>query len=309
MSAGQDPSDVFAHVLERIRPVLANLRPDWMLVQGDTTTVLAATLAAAYHHVPVGHVEAGLRTYDRSNPFPEELNRLLTDHAASIHFAPTENARTALLGEGISEETVHVTGNTVIDALQVITMRRLPSSSADILNRFPEKRHLILVTAHRRENFGAPLQRILTALLELAKRDDAHIVYPVHPNPSVDVPVRRALGGCDNISLLPPLDYLTFAHLMKRAHLILTDSGGIQEEAPGLGVPVLVMRAVTERPEAIDAGTAALVGTRIEKIVAATTRLLEDDDAHQQMAQAANPFGDGHAASKIVEILLRQNQD
>jgi UDP-N-acetylglucosamine 2-epimerase (non-hydrolysing) len=309
MSVDQAPSDVFAQVVESIRPVLTELQPDWMLVQGDTTTVLAATLAAAYHRVLVGHVEAGLRTYDRSNPFPEELNRVLTDHAASLHFAPTENACRALLREGISENTVHVTGNTVIDALQVITARRLPHSSAAVLASVPEKKRLILVTAHRRENFGAPLQRIIAALLELAHRDDTHIVYPVHPNPSVDGPVRKALGGCDNISLLPPLDYLTFAHLMKRAHLILTDSGGIQEEAPGLGVPVLVMRSVTERPEAIDAGTAALVGAETEKIVAATIRLLEDKDAHQQMAQAVNPFGNGRAAQKIVRLLLQQYQD
>ena len=309
MSADQAPADVFAQVLEHIRPALADLQPDWMLVQGDTTTVLAATLAAAYARMPVGHVEAGLRTYDRTNPFPEELNRALTDHAASLHFAPTENARSALMREGISEESVYVTGNTVIDALQVITARRLPQSSTDILGPLPEKKRLILVTAHRRENFGAPLGRIIAALLELARRDDAHIVYPVHPNPRVNGPVRKALGGNANISLLPPLDYLTFAHLMKRAHLILTDSGGIQEEAPGLGVPVLVMRAVTERPEAIDAGTAALVGAETRKIVVATTRLLEDEDAHQEMAQAVNPFGDGRAAQRIVGILLRQSQD
>ncbi len=309
MSPNQTPSDVFVQVLERMQPVLLEMRPDWILVQGDTTTVLAATLAAAYAQVSVGHVEAGLRTYDRTNPFPEELNRVLTDHAASLHFAPTKNARKALIREGISENTVHVTGNTVIDALQFITAQSLPRSSADILDVLPEKKRLILVTAHRRENFGAPLQSIIAALLELARHNEAHIVYPVHPNPSVNVPVRKALGDCANISLLPPLDYLTFAHLMKRAHLILTDSGGIQEEAPGLGVPVLVMRAVTERPEAITAGTATLVGTDTEKIVGATMRLLKDEDAHKEMAQAVNPFGDGHAARKIVEILLRQDQD
>ena len=278
-----------------------------MLVQGDTTTVLAATLAAAYFRVPVGHVEAGLRTYDRTNPFPEEINRVLTDHASSLHFAPTENARSSLLSEGISEANVYVTGNTVVDALQVITARQLTPSSKDILNGLPRKKRLILVTAHRRENFGAPLQRIITALLELAHREDAHIVYPVHPNPSVNEPVKKALGGHHNISLLPPLDYLTFAHLMKSAYVILTDSGGIQEEAPSLGVPVLVMRAVTERPEAIDAGTAALVGSETEKIVSVTTHLLNDKSAYQEMAQAVNPFGDGNAARKIVRILLRQN--
>jgi UDP-N-acetylglucosamine 2-epimerase (non-hydrolysing) len=305
MSRNQSPSDVFAQVLERMRPVLADLHPDWVLVQGDTTTVLAATLAAAYDYVPVGHVEAGLRTYDRTTPFPEELNRVLTDHASSLHFAPTENARMALLREGVSEETVHVTGNTVIDALQVITARPLPHSSADILDALPDNKRLILVTAHRRENFGAPLQRIIASLLELADRDDVHIVYPVHPNPSVDGPVHKALGGCGNISLLPPLDYLTFAHLMKRSHVILTDSGGIQEEAPGLGVPVLVLRDVTERPEGIDAGTAALVGAETEKIVAATARLLDDEDARMEMVRSVNPFGDGHAARKIVRIMLR----
>jgi len=309
MTADQSPSDVFAQVLERIRPVLADFRPDWVLVQGDTTTVLAATLAAAYFQVPVGHVEAGLRTYDRTNPFPEEINRILTDHVASLHFAPTKNARNSLLREGISEKNVYITGNTVVDALQVITARQLTSSTKGILNRLPSRKRLILVTAHRRENFGAPLQRIITALLQLADREDIHLVYPVHPNPSVNEPVKKALGSHRNISLLPPLDYMTFVHLMKNAYVILTDSGGIQEEAPGLGVPVLVMRAVTERPEAIEAGTAALVGSKTEKIVSVTTRLLNDKSAHQEMAQAINPFGDGKAAQKIVEILLRQNID
>ena len=306
MSDDQTPTDVFTQVLNGIQPILVDTKPDWLLVQGDTTTVLAATIAAAYRKIPVGHVEAGLRTHNRDNPFPEEINRVLTDHAASLHFAPTLTAREALLREGISDHTIHVTGNTVIDTLTTIISRPTPSSLQIILDSIPTDKRLILVTAHRRENFGEPLQRIVVALLELAKREDIHIVYPVHPNPNINKPINEALLNQNNISVIAPLDYLTFAHLMKQSYLILTDSGGIQEEAPGLGVPVLVMREVTERTEAIEQGTALMVGTDSNKIMESTTLLLENKESYEEMIKTTSPFGDGKAAQRIVNILLEQ---
>ena len=304
MQPDQSPSDVLAQVLINMQQPLRDFQPDWVLVQGDTTTVLGAGLAAAYAGIAVGHVEAGLRTYDRANPFPEELNRVLADHLSGMHFAPTELARAALLREGIPPASVHVTGNTVIDALQFIT--GLPASAAAqlMLDALPAGRRLILVTAHRRENFGAPLQGIIGALRVLAQRGDAHIVYAVHPNPSVAGPVQAALGAVSGITLAPALDYLTFVHLMRRAALILTDSGGVQEEAPGMGVPVLVLRSVTERPEAVQAGAALLVGTDTAAIVSAASCLLDDSAAYKKMATASNPFGDGHAGERIVALLL-----
>ena len=304
MQPAQSPSDVLAQVLINIQQPLRDFQPDWVLVQGDTTTVLGAGLAAAYAGIAVGHVEAGLRTYDRANPFPEELNRVLADHLSGMHFAPTELARAALLREGIPPASVHVTGNTVIDALQFIT--GLPASAAAqlMLDALPAGRRLILVTAHRRENFGAPLQGIIGALRALAQRGDVQIVYAVHPNPSVAGPVQAALGAVPGITLAPALDYLTFVHLMRRAALILTDSGGVQEEAPGMGVPVLVLRSVTERPEAVQAGAALLVGTDTAAIVSAASCLLDDSAAYKKMATASNPFGDGHAGERIVALLL-----
>ena len=306
MSDNQTPRDVFIQVLNGIQPILVETNPDWLLVQGDTTSVLAATIAAAYKKIPVGHVEAGLRTYNRDNPFPEEINRVLTDHASSLHFAPTLTAREALLREGISHHTIHVTGNTVIDTLNTIISRPAPSSLQIILDNIPKDKHLILVTAHRRENFGEPLQRIVVALLELAKREDIQIVYPVHPNPNINNPIKEALLNQKNISVIEPLDYLTFAHLMKHSHLILTDSGGIQEEAPSLGVPVLVLREVTERTEAIEQGTALMVGTDSNKIVASTTFLLENEMSYREMIKTVSPFGDGNASQRITNILLEQ---
>lgn len=300
MQDNQTPTDVAAEVLKGIQPILMAQKPDWILVQGDTTTVLAASLAAFYNRVKVGHVEAGLRTHDRYNPFPEEINRVVADQLSDLHFAPTETAKDALLKEGIPAERVHVTGNTVIDALRVIAARPVNGS----MPAHPADKRLVLVTAHRRENFGQPFADMLAALKRIADRDDVHLIYPVHPNPNVHGPAHEALGKHPHVTLLPPMDYLAFAHLMGRAHLILTDSGGIQEEAPGLGVPVLVMRRVTERPEAIAAGTAKLVGTDTEAIAAEANRLLDDPAAHQQMARAVNPFGDGHAAERIVRILL-----
>lgn len=300
MRPNQTPTEVMARVLTELQPVLAEFRPDWVLVQGDTTTVLAAALGAAYARVKVGHVEAGLRTYDRDNPFPEELNRVLADQISDLHFAPTQLSAEALYKEGIPAERVHVTGNTAIDALRTIIAQ---APTGDLPPTPPDKR-LLLVTAHRRENFGAPLQGIIAALGRLAEREDVHVLYPVHRNPNVWEPVHAALGDKPNVTLIPPVDYLNFAHLMARATLILTDSGGIQEEAPGLGKPVLVLRKVTERPEAVMAGTAKLVDTDPEVIVREASRLLDDESAYEAMARAINPFGDGHAAEKIVAALL-----
>lgn len=304
MQPDQSPSDVLAQVLVNMQVPLRDFLPDWVLVQGDTTTVLGAGLATAYAGIAVGHVEAGLRTYDRANPFPEELNRVLADHLSALHFAPTELSRSALLREGIAPARVHVTGNTVIDALRFITARPPSATTQAMLDALPAGRRLILVTAHRRENFGAPLQGIIGALRALAQRGDVQIVYAVHPNPSVSGPVQAALGAVPGITLAPALDYLTFGHLMRRAALILTDSGGVQEEAPGLGVPVLVLRSVTERPEAVQAGVALLVGTETSAIVSAANRLLDDSAAYNKMATATNPFGDGHAGERIVALLL-----
>jgi len=276
-----------------------------VLVQGDTTTVMAASIAAFYARVRVGHVEAGLRTHDKWQPFPEEINRRVAGVIADLHFAPTERARQNLLREDVPDERIIVTGNPVIDALQWVAS--LPYNPGDgPLAGIPSKKRLILVTAHRRENFGQPLENICLALRDIAARYDGrvHIVYPVHLNPNVWEPVHRLLRDVPNITLTPPLDYLPLVHLMKQSYLVLTDSGGIQEEAPGLGVPVLVLREVTERPEAVEAGTVRVVGTDRERIVAEAMQLLEDSDAYAEMAQAVNPYGDGHAAERIVAALL-----
>jgi UDP-N-acetylglucosamine 2-epimerase (hydrolysing) len=278
-----------------------------VLVQGDTTTAVTAALAAFYRRIPVGHVEAGLRTEQRDDPFPEEMNRRLTTRLTTWHYAPTPGAAANLLSEGVPAEQIVMTGNTIVDALHGIVTRLdggaaacAPALSADLL----AGRRLILVTAHRRENFGEGLRNICLALRDLAERHpDIVIVYPVHLNPSVQGPVHDLLRGRSNILLTAPLDYLPFVDLMRRAHLILTDSGGLQEEAPSLGVPVLVMRETTERPEAIAAGAAELVGSRRDVIVAAATRLLTDPAAHAAMRTARNPFGDGAAAPRIAAHL------
>lgn len=304
MRPGQSPTDVMAAVLTGMQPILHEFNPDWVLVQGDTTSVLAAAEAAAYAGCHVGHVEAGLRSYDRSNPFPEELNRVLVDHISDACFAPTALARQALLKEGIADSRIHVTGNTVIDAVRAI-VKRLPKTLDS--DRFQDKR-LILVTAHRRENHGQPIRQICAALKQLADRPDVHILYPVHRSPDIWKPVHELLDGVANISLLAPADYLTFVSLMAQSYLILTDSGGVQEEAPSLGVPVLVMRSVTERPEAVEAGVARLIGTRTDAIVAEVNRLLDQPDARAAMARAINPFGDGMAAQRIVETLMRHSE-
>ena len=305
MKPNQSLFDVTVSALSKLKPVLETEKPDLVLVQGDTTTAFVAALAAFYLKIKIGHVEAGLRTADKYNPFPEEINRRLISHLADLHFAPTQQAKANLLAEGIDKGSVFVTGNTVIDALFMILERTEGQNLLADLPLQPDKK-LILVTAHRRESFGEGLTNICKALKEIAEQvKDVQIVYPVHLNPNVRGPVRQLLGGVDRILLIEPLDYVRFVHLMNRAYLILTDSGGIQEEAPSLGKPVLVMRETTERPEAIEAGAAKLVGTRTERIVEETLRLLQNRDQYAKMANARNPFGDGQAARRIVDILSR----
>lgn len=307
MATNQSPTQVAAAVLAGLEPILQKEQPDWVLLQGDTTTVAAAALAAFYARARVGHVEAGLRTNDRWQPFPEEINRRVAGVVADLHFAPTEGARQNLLREGVPSAQVLVTGNPVIDALQWAAAQ--PFNLAELLPGIDGNRSngkLLLVTAHRRENLGQPLENICLALRDIATqyREQLRIVYPVHRNPNVWEPVHRLLGGIPNIILTAPLDYLPLVHLMKHSDLVLTDSGGIQEEAPGLGKPVLVLRQVTERPEAVQAGTVRLVGTDQQRIVAETVRLLEDPQTYASMSRAINPYGDGHAAERIVKALL-----
>jgi len=305
MKPDQTLAGLTAAVFDKLDPVLEQLQPDWVLVQGDTTTVMAAGLAAYYRQIRVGHVEAGLRTGDKWQPFPEEINRRIAGTVADLHFAPTEKARSNLLLENVPAERILVTGNTVIDALQDIAARPYTFSAGPLANLDPQRR-VILVTAHRRENFGRPLQDILSALRRIAETyaEKITMVYPVHLNPNVRQPVHEQLGNIPNIILTEPLDYLTMIHLMKRSTLVLTDSGGLQEQAPALGKPVLVLRDKTERHEAIKAGTARLVGTDPAAIFAETRLLLEDAEAYQMMARAVNPFGDGHAAERITAALL-----
>ena len=305
MTPGQTLTQVAIRVLEGVDRILAAEHFDWVLVQGDTTTSLAAAQAAFHCGVRVGHVEAGLRTWNVREPFPEEWNRRAIDVLADLAFAPTERSRENLLAERFPAARVLVTGNTAIDALHLALARPAPSPPPG-LERLDPARPLLLVTAHRRESFGAPLESVCRALAELASRDGGRgveIVYPVHPNPNVRRAVAQVLEGVRHVHLLPPLDYHRFVHLMQRAYLILTDSGGIQEEAPGLGKPVLVLRDRTERPEAIEAGTARLVGTDRGAIVAAVDLLLGESPEYRAMAVARNPFGDGQAARRIVAAL------
>jgi UDP-N-acetylglucosamine 2-epimerase (non-hydrolysing) len=304
MKANQSLADVTCAVLTGMDGVLEREKPDVMLVQGDTSTAMAASLAAFYRRIPVGHVEAGLRTRDRYNPFPEEINRRLTTHIADCHFAPTELSRKNLLREGVSDDRILVTGNTVVDALNYI-VTNLQSLAPRVVPEIPDSKRLILVTAHRRESFGDGIRKICAALRRLAlSRSDILIIYPVHLNPNVKDPVRTILEGVPNVLLLEPLDYVSFIGLMDRAHILLTDSGGMQEEGPSLRKPVLVMRSVSERPEAVMAGTASLVGTDPETIVASVNRLLDDAELYQQMTSHENPFGDGAAAKRIVRFLV-----
>jgi UDP-N-acetylglucosamine 2-epimerase (non-hydrolysing) len=304
MKPAQPLNELTASVFQGLGPVIEEVKPDWVLVQGDTTTVMSAALLAYYNHVKVGHVEAGLRTGDKYQPFPEEVNRRVLGAVADLHFAPTEWAQDNLLRESVPPEKIVVTGNTVIDALNQMIKHPTDLSEGPLAGLSDET--VILVTAHRRENFGEPLERIFEALRQIAQGYEGrvHLIYPVHLNPMVQEPAQRMLSDLPNIHLIEPLAYLPMAHLIKRAHIILTDSGGIQEEAPGLGTPVLVLRERTERPEAIESGTAILVGTDTERIVSETRRLMDDPQAYAAMSTAANPFGDGHAAERIVEALL-----
>jgi len=309
MRHDQTLADLTAEIFTRLDPLLKKEKPDWILVQGDTTTVMAASLNAFYHHIRVGHVEAGLRTGDRSQPFPEEINRRVASVVADLHFAPTGRAVANLQTEGIPDWRIALTGNPVIDALNAIISKPVPAAVRDFLKEKdirPGWKKMILVTAHRRENFGAPIESICLAIRDLASAypEQVELVYPVHLNPNIQEPVHRLLDGIPNVTLLPPLEYLSLVHLMRASELVLTDSGGIQEEATGLGKPTLVLREVTERPEGLEAGVLSLVGTDRERIVQETERLLEDRVAYEKMAHASNPFGDGHASEKIVSALL-----
>lgn len=311
MKPGQDLTDITSNVLLGMRKIFNEWRPDYVLVHGDTTTTLATSLAAYYEKIPVGHVEAGLRTGDVYSPWPEEMNRRIAGAIARIHFAPTETAKDNLIREGVGKEAIHVTGNTVIDALLEVVQRL--RSDVDLKTSMEKKfqfldsgRRLILVTGHRRENFGIGFENICAAIQIISKRSDVEIVYPVHLNPNVQEPVRRILGNRKNIHLIQPLDYLPFVYLMDRAHILLTDSGGVQEEAPSLGKPVLVMRNTTERPEAVAAGTVRLVGTDQETIVTETHWLLDDHAKYECMSHAHNPYGDGQAAKRIVNFLSEE---
>jgi UDP-N-acetylglucosamine 2-epimerase (non-hydrolysing) len=304
MKPGQTLEGILSGIFTSLPPVIAEVAPDVVVAQGDTTTTFAAAMAAFCGKIPVAHIEAGLRTFDRYAPFPEEINRKLTSCVTEYHFAPTVNNRNNLLAEGYSEEKVWVTGNTVIDALLDVAGRDFEFPDPALID-FPGR--LVLVTAHRRESFGEPFQNLLRGLLEVARtHPNDTVLYPVHLNPNVRGPVMEILGQADNIRLIEPLDYEPFVHLLKRAHLVMTDSGGIQEEAPGLGVPVLVMREVTERPEGVEAGTVQLVGTDTEKIVREASLLLDDDEAHGKVAHAKNPYGDGTSAKQTCDILEKE---
>jgi len=308
MKPGQDLTDITSNVLIGMRDVFNQWKPDLVLVHGDTTTAIAASIAAFYARIPVAHIEAGLRTNNIYSPWPEEMNRRMVGRIATLNFAPTETARANLLAEGCADKSIFVTGNTVIDCLLNVVERTNKDTALkqQLHERFAylqDDKRLILVTGHRRENFGQGFEEICKALREIAKRDDVEIIYPVHLNPSVQEPVRRLLGECPRIHLIEPLDYLPFVYLMNRAYILLTDSGGIQEEAPSLGKPVLVMRDTTERPEAVAAGTVKLVGTNAVRIVTNTVSLLNDQQEYQRMSHAHNPYGDGLASSRICNVI------
>ncbi|GAB4464115.1 MAG: UDP-N-acetylglucosamine 2-epimerase (non-hydrolyzing) [Anaerolineales bacterium] len=333
MREGQSLAQLTAGIFLHLDPVLEEVQPDWVLAVGDTTTVVTTCQLAFYRRIKFGHVEAGLRTHNKWHPFPEEINRRLATTMADLHFAPTAWSRKNLLHEGVDEKDIVVTGNPVIDALKFVAEQPTPNFVIELLEKLGvesdslesdslesdnpmrletirlKTKKLILVTAHRRENFGQPLENICHALRELAARGDVEIVYPVHLNPNVQEPVNRLLSGAKGITLLPPLDYLPLVHLMKRSTLILTDSGGLQEEAPTFGIPVLVMRETTERPEGVEAGTLRLVGTETRRIVQEAKRLLDDKSEYAKMAKASNPYGDGHAAERIVEALLQRAEN
>lgn len=306
MRPAQTLSQTTARILSALEPVLRGEAPDLVLVQGDTTTTLAGALAAFYHRIPVGHVEAGLRTGDLFQPFPEEMNRVVTSRLAAVHFAPTARAADVLAAEGVPRRRILLTGNTGIDAVlyvrDALDAGRMP---APVWNWLDPAKKLVVVTAHRRESFGAGFERICAALARIAARGDVQLVYPVHRNPNVVDPVTRVLSAAPNVVLLEPLDYVPFIDLMRRACLLLTDSGGIQEEGPSLGKPVLVMREKTERPEAVEAGTVRLVGTGEERIFAEAARLLDDEAERARLSRVHNPYGDGQASRRIAEAIAR----
>jgi len=304
MQPNQSLSALTARVFTHLDPILMDEKPDLVLVQGDTTTVMAASLVSFYHRIKVGHVEAGLRTFDKWCPFPEEINRKIASVIADYHFAPTKISHDNLIKEGIREDSIFITGNPVIDALKM-TAEMSYDFTKGPLAHIPWDKKIILVTAHRRENFGQPIRDICEAIKKIAEKyqDQIYIVYPVHLNPNILNPVHALLGDVKNVSLLEPLDYLPLVQLMKRSHLVLTDSGGIQEEAPGLGKPVLVLRQKTERPEAVEAGTVRLVGTDQEKIISEFSILMEDAEEYKKLSRAINPYGDGKSAQKIVDII------
>jgi UDP-N-acetylglucosamine 2-epimerase (non-hydrolysing) len=315
MRDDQSLAQISASIFTHLDPVLTDFQPDWVLVVGDTTTVVTTSLLTYFRRIKLGHVEAGLRTHNKWHPFPEEVNRRIATVIADLHFAPTEWSKGNLLREGVEESRIRVTGNSVIDALNFVAGQPEPQEITTLLDRLGSRepgttelttKKLILVTAHRRENFGRPLENICRAIKELAVRNDVEIVYPVHLNPNVQEPVNRTLKGLPHITLLPPLDYLPMVHLMKHAKILLTDSGGLQEEAPSFGVPVLVLRETTERPEGVEAGTLKIVGTETSHIVQTAERLLDDPMAYMEMAKAANPYGDGHTAERIVAALLSE---
>jgi UDP-N-acetylglucosamine 2-epimerase (non-hydrolysing) len=314
MKSGQTLNDVTARIIQELKPVLQEFKPDLVLVHGDTATTFAASLAAYYEQIEIGHVEAGLRTGDIYSPWPEEANRRLTGVLAKYHFAPTETSKQNLLKENVAPNNIFVTGNTVIDALLMVKdkIENDDDLRTKLNNQFPildENKKIILVTGHRRESFGQGFERICEALALTAKaHPETQILYPMHLNPNVRVPVSRILGGISNIHLIEPQQYLPFIYLMSRAYIILTDSGGIQEEAPSLGKPVLVMRDTTERPEALEAGTVSLVGTNVEKIVSELTKLLTSEQAYKKMSFAHNPYGDGKACKRILNVLIKEIQ-
>lgn len=308
MTTAQGLTGITCSILSKIEPVLAKAKPDRVLVHGDTTTTLATTLACYYQKIPVAHVEAGLRSGDPLQPWPEEINRRVTDAIADLFFAPTASSRDNLLAENVEASRVHVTGNTVIDALFATTkiIDERPDLEASLQAQLPSlhpDRPLLLVTGHRRENFGEPFRMLCEAIADLVRAHDLQVVYPVHLNPNVQKPVREILGSVDGVHLIEPLDYLPFVHLMQKSYVILTDSGGIQEEAPSLGKPVFVMRNVTERPEAVDAGTVRLVGTDRRRIFEAVSQVLSDKSRYLEMARAHNPYGDGKASERIAGII------
>jgi len=309
MRPNQTLAGLTANIFQNLDPVLEKVNPDWILVQGDTTTVMAAAINAFYRRIHIGHVEAGLRTHDKWAPFPEEINRRIAGVVADLHFAPTTFSKKNLLNEGVAERFIKVTGNTVIDALRQIVNEPIPAEIHEFLEKkqiLSKKKQLIVITAHRRENFGEPIREICRAIKTIAEEytDSLELVYPVHLNPNIQQPVHELLDTIPNVTLFQPIEYLPLLHLMKNAKLVLTDSGGIQEEATGLGLPTLVLREVTERPEGVEAGVLKLVGTDCNTIVNETRRLLTDPKYYDAMAHAANPFGDGHAAERIVNEII-----